>query len=643
MRNRSVVLCTMLLLVLLAFALRLYRLDHQPLRGDESFTIQFSAHPLSWLVPSIANVEPNPPLYYFLLHYWMEILGQSEFITRFVSLVFGVLAVPVIYRLGNALGRPKVGMLAAFLAAINPFQIWHAQDVRNYTIWPLLSMGGLIFLLYALRTGRKRCWAGYAGMTVLSLYTHYYHLFMLLFENVLVLTVVLTGWQQEGTARLSRRRLLFTWLVIQTVLAVTYVPWLVYGSSRLLFYATHADSPPLWAVFSRSLTAFSLAETVPRELAAISLPFLLALLLIGLGYALRKDRFAALFLILYIVVPSVCVFIATQVRPLFRERYLNVVAPAYCLSLSYGLLAIRNELPRWKVAPVVAGVGLLTLSSAYSLSNHYWNPAYGKSPDWPALTDYLAEETGLGDVIVLNYPDPTFSHYYHGQAPSFILPRGPLSEEIKTETAEALRFLSERHERIWFYPLKDIHWDNEGFVETWLNRHGRLMGERNILGFRWLIYEPFTLSVEDIENPIALALGDAIMLRGSEFQGGQPNGSGMISVESGSSLRLNLYWEAVQNVDASYTVFIHLVDAEDHICAQRDRLPQDGDFPTEEWMAGDIIVDRYSILVPADTPLGEYLLVVGMYDPIDGGRLPVFDESGVPQGDRATIARVRIQ
>ena len=31
---------------LLAFGLRLYRLDHQPLRGDESFSIQFFAHEL---------------------------------------------------------------------------------------------------------------------------------------------------------------------------------------------------------------------------------------------------------------------------------------------------------------------------------------------------------------------------------------------------------------------------------------------------------------------------------------------------------------------------------------------------------------------------------------------------------------------
>ena len=182
MKKRNSLPAIILLLTLLAFALRLYRLDYQPLRGDESFTIQFSAHSLNWLLPSIANVEPNPPLYYFVLHYWMQALGQSEFITRFLSLVFGALSVPLIYLLGKSLGQPATGVLAAFLMAINPFQIWHAQDVRNYTIWPALSMAGLIFLLYALREGKIRYWVGYAGMTLLSLYTHYYDLFTLLFR-----------------------------------------------------------------------------------------------------------------------------------------------------------------------------------------------------------------------------------------------------------------------------------------------------------------------------------------------------------------------------------------------------------------------------------------------------------------------------
>jgi mannosyltransferase len=170
-RNRSIAIL-LVCLTLLAFALRLYRLDYQPLWGDESFSIQFSAHEVGWLIPSIAHVEPNPPLYYLLLHYWMDLLGHTEFVTRFLSLLFGVLSVPLIYQLGRSAGQPKVGALAALLLAINPFQVWHAQDVPNYTLWPALSLAALAFLWRALRDPEARYWAGYSGMTVLSLYAH---------------------------------------------------------------------------------------------------------------------------------------------------------------------------------------------------------------------------------------------------------------------------------------------------------------------------------------------------------------------------------------------------------------------------------------------------------------------------------------
>lgn len=632
----------LLLLVLLAFALRMYRLDYQPLRGDESFTIQFSAHPPGWLIPSIANVEPNPPLFYFLLHCWMQLLGQTEFATRYLSLLFGVLCVPLVYLLGKSLGQTSAGALAAFFMAINPFQVWHAQDVRNYTIWPALSMSALIFLVHALQKGGRRYWAGYAGIALLSLYTHYFDLFMLLFQNVLFVIVLLTGWRQSLAFKPSRRRLLCTWSMVQAVLAVSFGPWLVYGSSRILFYTTPTQPPALWEVFLRCLSAFTLGKTVPPQLLTVSLPLLFLLLVAALAHSFEKDRSLGLFLMLYLVVPSVCIFIAAQVRPLFRERYLNVIAPAYYLAFSYGLTTSREYVARLKLAPLVVGITFFVLSDAYSLSNHYWNPTYSKSPDWRALTEQLVVETGPEDVIVLNYPDPTFSYYYDGKAPSFILPRSLLSDDVKAETAEALKLLSERYQRIWFYPLTDAGWDNEGFVETWLSRHGRLLEQRELFGFRWLVYEPVSVRLEDIQNPLALQLGDAISLRGYDLHTGQAEVSGVISVERGSAVRFSLYWVAKEQIDISYTVFIHLVDEGGRIWAQRDSLPQDGDFPTDQWMAGDVIVDHYSIIVPAETPPGDYLLSIGMYDPISHQRLRVSGESAASQADQAVVSLVRV-
>ncbi|MDH4209108.1 MAG: glycosyltransferase family 39 protein, partial [Anaerolineae bacterium] len=433
MTERVSLRALILIFVMLAFGLRIYRLDYQPLRGDESFSIQFSAHALDWLFPNIANIEPNPPLYYLLLHYWMALLGQSEFVTRFLSLLFGVVSVPLIYQLGRSMRQPKIGLLAALLMAINPFQIWHAQDVRNYTVWPALSMASLAFLLPALRHGKPKHWLGYTAMALLSVYTHYYDLFLLLFQNLFVLALVCCQRRQKGIPWAQLRRLVYAWLASQAILAIAFVPWLVYGSSRLT-EVTEGSSPALWTVFWRCLTAFAVGETVPEALRLAALPFLLALLIWGLARIFGPDRYHAVLLILYIVVPSVCIYAVAQLRPLFRERYLNAIAPAYYLTISWALLSTRGMLGRWRSVLLAVGVAFLALTGAYSLLNHYYNPAYQKSPDWRGLTSYLERETRSGDVIILNYPDPTFSYYYHGRAPSFILPRGLLSEREKVDT-----------------------------------------------------------------------------------------------------------------------------------------------------------------------------------------------------------------
>jgi 4-amino-4-deoxy-L-arabinose transferase-like glycosyltransferase len=632
----------LLSLTALAFVLRLYRLDYQPLRGDESFSIQFSAHELEWLVPSIAHVEPNPPLYYLLLHGWMKSLGQTEFVTRFLSLAFGVVSVPLIYQLGRAMGRPRVGALAALLLAINPFQVWHAQDVRNYTIWPALSIASLVFLLRSLREGKASHWAGYAGMALLSLYTHYYDMFMLLFQNLFVLIYILGEWRKRGWIEPKLRTAISAWIIIQIVLVVLYVPWLVYGSSRLI-EITEGSSPALWTVFARCLTVFSIGETVSEACRSVTLPILLLLLVLGLLIpAFGKDRPSALFLSLYIVVPTVCVFGVAQIRPLFRERYLNAAAPAYYLAFSWGLLSLQEKLRRWRNAPLVAGVAFFGLTAAYSLNNYYHQPEYYKSPDWRALTAYLASETGPGDVIVLNYPDPTFSYYYRGEAPSMVLPHGLLSESEKAATARDLQLLGQAYERIWFHPLTDVAWDNEGFVERWLYHHGVLVDERDILGFRWLIYHPTVVELENIQHRLDLLLGETIWLRGYDSEIPELDSREPVQIGPGKAVRLTLYWQTAGDVKTAYTIFLHLVDDSGHIYTQIDTPPCGGDFPTVDWMAGDIIVDPYSIVVPSDIPLGDYTLVVGMYDPATGVRLPIVDGLGGYVGDQATLAQISV-
>ncbi len=111
----------LILLLLTAFALRLYRLDHQELWGDEAHSACVSKLPLTSTVSPCT--ETNPPLYHLLHYFWVRLAGSSVFALRFLSLVLGLLTVPLVYRLARLGFGVLVGLLAALLCAISPFQV----------------------------------------------------------------------------------------------------------------------------------------------------------------------------------------------------------------------------------------------------------------------------------------------------------------------------------------------------------------------------------------------------------------------------------------------------------------------------------------------------------------------------------------
>jgi 4-amino-4-deoxy-L-arabinose transferase-like glycosyltransferase len=96
-----------------------------------------------------------------------------------------------------------------------------------------------------------------------------------------------------------------------------------------------------------------------------------------------------------------------------------------------------------------------------------------------------------------------------------------------------------------------------------------------------------------------------------------------------AALTVTLYWEAVSDVDRDYTVFVHLVDEDGQIVGQGDGPPMEGSYPTSNWDPGETVTDVHRLESKADVPAGSYRLLVGLYVPEDGTRLPVTDGPGL--------------
>ena len=139
-----------------------------------------------------------------------------------------------------------------------------------------------------------------------------------------------------------------------------------------------------------------------------------------------------------------------------------------------------------------------------------------------------------------------------------------------------------------------------------------------------------------IAYPQSARIGDHIQLLGFDVQ--------PTAASPGDDLTLTLYWKVDEPIVRSYTVFSHLLDETNFVRGQKDSVPHDGRYPTDQWRIDEVVVDHYSIRVAPDAPTGNYTLEIGMYDLADGvQRQPLFDADGVHQEDDRLLLDVHIR
>ncbi|MDA0245192.1 MAG: glycosyltransferase family 39 protein [Chloroflexi bacterium] len=134
MKNRHSLILTITLL-LLAFGLRVYHLNGQSLWSDEGLSLYRITQPLPKLLQNTITVDgidtrdTTPPFYFLLLRGWYLLTGDTVFALRYGGVLLALLAVPLIYQLGRAIGGQQVGLTAALLLAVSPFHIWQSQVI----------------------------------------------------------------------------------------------------------------------------------------------------------------------------------------------------------------------------------------------------------------------------------------------------------------------------------------------------------------------------------------------------------------------------------------------------------------------------------------------------------------------------------
>ncbi len=610
----------LVVILLLSFALRVYRLGYHSLRGDEGSTYVFGTEALAELIEFLRVTEFHPPLYYTLMHGWISWTGDTEFALRFASVVTGVLLVAPVATLGRTLFNARLGVIAAFLIAVNPYQIFYAQDARSYPLVTLLGMLSTISLWRALKQARWRDWIVYGLIVLGAMYTHYSAALVVMFQGSFV---AWDSWRQH--------RFPWRYATVGIVAGLLFLPWLLSIQQLLIGYRGYGETVGIADSLWRPLTAFAGGQLLGSEIAWANAFLFLPFLCLGAIGLWGKRRSAALLLLLYLLVPLVGVYIASQLKPVFDERYLIIASPAFYLLIGAGwvwLLDLRRD---WLAVTSLILFSALLISGGVALSNYYYNPQFAKSPPWREILDYIAHEARPGDALIYTAPLPTIQYYNEDRLPTYlVISRGPVT--MLPEAVEELQGVFENHPRVWLVPAAPADWPVSHQVEPWLDQHSVRLDQTFFRIVHIGLYQSPTSFLETM-RPQTASFVDGLHLNGFHLGDGETP----VSVEAGGSIPLTLVWYAEHPPTKDYTVFTHLIGSDGTLWGQWDNPPVRGSYPTTEWTTGETVFDQYLIPVKEDAPPGEYHLLVGFYDLASGARLPVVNEGGEPTGDHIQL------
>lgn len=618
-----------LLFTLIGFALRVQRLDFQPLWGDEGWSFYFATQPLPQLL-ALTAVDIHPPLYYILLKIWLFGLGVGPETARYFSVVTGTLLIPVVAVLGRRWHGWRVGAVSAVVVAAMPMAVYYSQEVRMYGLVTLLAALSMVFFV----TPRRRGWP-YLLATAAALYTMYYAAFIVLAQLAYALVNYTT----------RRRRSLLDTLKPFIVTGLLFLPWLLYTTPKLVDYISNKRAVEGYAPLNLirfvgdHLVAFSLGH-LPPSLQPYTWAVLPALLAAGLGaMALWRPKRTAIPLVyFYLLVPLLAGYLVNLVYPFtprFFERTLLLVAPAYWLLIGAGLVWL------WQKQLLLGGAGVaaLLIPVGLGLAVFYSIPRYPDEDYRPLLRDVAAIATPQ-DTLLASYQWQL--GFYQAYLPPprprlFAVPDWGAGWSAQAGHADQmnrdLTTIFERSPRLWFpaYQAGGHIWEDE--AEAAIARLGfpallRWYNPQTKLTLAGAGQTPVTqIPGANFNNTISLLSAG---VGGQSFQAGR----GVVPVQ--------LVWRKEAPLAEAHLVSLRLVDAAGRTWAIRDSQPRAGQVRFTDLNVGQTLTDRHGLLTPAGAPPGQYRLLLSVRRISDAHPLDLLDAAGQPQGAELPLAEITL-
>ena len=389
-----------LLILLFSLILRLISLN-QSLWLDEGINVlAVKNYSLSFLLTDYLKADFHPPLFFIFLWGWTKIFGYSEIAVRVPSVVFGVLAVYIIYLIGKKLVNQKLGFIAALILGINPLHIYYSQEARMYALAALAVSLNLFYFIKLVRGEKKSFSLGYFLSSLLILGSDYLAYFI--FPAQLMYLIFL------------RSKITFKiWVLSFLPSLLFFVFWLPFIFKQLNVGTNAVSNIPKWGEVVGSFGSKPVILTfVKFIIGRIDYPdkiiYALIFLPIGIFFIfliatafIKSSKFVRNLLVTLLVLPIVSVSLVSFFIPVYSYfRLLYLVVP-FILLVSLGLIFFKNRLFKILLTAVV----VIELGSSLI---YLFNPLFQRE-NWRGAVEFIKKTPATR--IVLLESDGIFSPY----------------------------------------------------------------------------------------------------------------------------------------------------------------------------------------------------------------------------------------
>ncbi|MCX6031296.1 MAG: glycosyltransferase family 39 protein [Chloroflexi bacterium] len=491
----------------LALALRLYRLTFQSLWRDEVDTLLFATRPLTTVLGNFSKPGENGPLFFLAMRPWLTVAGRTEFALRFPSALAGAMAVPVIYLLVRRLGGVRPALVAGLLAAVAPYLVWYGQEAKMYAALTVLVPLSLWLTLQAIERGGWRWWVSLYVVTSLSWYTHVLAALVVVVQAAWFVTILVFEARaasgksptQRAAEAAPRHRLYFRpppvadmgvrtagtqgarrWLAPALYLAGLILPYLplAWWQAKLWLSPTFETGhpfvslPDVWLVLAEAFGRGIMPGYEPISL----LPFILAWLAGAVLWPAirdtRRDWRTAALLATWLLLPPLALFGVSLGMPIFADRYLIWVMPAFLALVALGLVGIARV---WRPLGLLTAGAILAVYLA-----GVWQQAHVPiKADFRSAASFVAAHQQTDDLLLFQIPYIRQNYRYYSDRFDSSVGRlrgidGPYTNDGLDEptVAETLANGVAQASAVWLIASEAPMWDTRGLTQAWLSAHG---------------------------------------------------------------------------------------------------------------------------------------------------------------------------